>query len=243
VDMNYPGDGNTHQGVVMRHSTSSKFVSATLDSYQGSTRTNYITFSRVAPVAGGTGIQVPAPSDLQAGISVFYTIRLQVAASGEWQIWFWETGGSPLSAPYMTGQDSTLATGGELDTGKVGLIDWNDGSTTSRLYDSFSADTLVEGTFGIQGLDFELVPIEFSSGKIATLNVYEALGSDKPNAVFENPAVAPVYGTDYVVGDTVRMRAKYNGVSRLNGTVRVYGVELVIDDEGKEQITPTLIAE
>jgi hypothetical protein len=244
VDMNWPGVlGNyIRQGVFMRYVSTTQYAVAMLDSVSPTPKINFQIVYPGQPSPGFWATTDPG-IELQAGITVFYTLRMAVAASGEWQIWFYETG-SPSAAPLLAGQDDALATGGGLETGKVGLYDRNSTVTpTSRLYDSFRADSLVEGTFGLQGLDFELVPIEFSGGKIATLNVSAALGADKPNAIFENPATAPVYGTDYVVGDTVRMRAKYNGVTRLNGTVRVYGIELVIDDEGKETVVPTLIAE
>lgn len=63
---------------------------------------------------------------------------------------------------------------------------------------------------------------------------------------FEPSENAPGYGsgaTEYLVGDTVTGRAIVNGDVRFNGTSRVYGVDISVDDEGKATITPTLTVE
>ena len=46
-----------------------------------------------------------------------------------------------------------------------------------------------------------------------------------------------------VVGDTVTGRATALGTVRFNGTFRVYGVEVTIDENGRETIQPTLVPE
>ena len=55
---------------------------------------------------------------------------------------------------------------------------------------------------------------------------------------------APVYGTDYSIGDTVTARAENpaNAI-RFNAAFRVYGVSVALTDEGLEQLTLTLIAD
>lgn len=47
------------------------------------------------------------------------------------------------------------------------------------------------------------------------------------------------YGVDYGVGDTVTARAFVNGAYRVNGTVRIYGVDFSVDDNDAE--TPSLV--
>lgn len=43
---------------------------------------------------------------------------------------------------------------------------------------------------------------------------------------------APIYGTDYSVGDTVRFRAVRDDEVRIDGRFRVYGIDFDIDDNG-----------
>jgi hypothetical protein len=60
-------------------------------------------------------------------------IRLQVNADGRWRLW---VNGTQIKA----GQDSRLATGGEMATGKIGLYDENGPATAAtRLYREFFA--------------------------------------------------------------------------------------------------------
>ena len=55
---------------------------------------------------------------------------------------------------------------------------------------------------------------------------------------------APVFGTDYTIGDTVTARAEHPANSiRFNAAFRVYGVSVAVSDEGLEQLTLTLIAD
>lgn len=49
------------------------------------------------------------------------------------------------------------------------------------------------------------------------------------------------YTVDYDVGDTVQARAYANGTYRFNGSVRVYGIDMAIDDNDAETPTLTLI--
>lgn len=50
----------------------------------------------------------------------------------------------------------------------------------------------------------------------------------------------PEYGTDYSVGDLVRVRSVYNGSERFNGWARVWAVEFAVSKEGTERVTLTL---
>lgn len=49
------------------------------------------------------------------------------------------------------------------------------------------------------------------------------------------------YGVDYNVGDTVQARAFVNGGYRYNGSVRIYGVDIAVDDNDAETPALTLI--
>lgn len=49
-----------------------------------------------------------------------------------------------------------------------------------------------------------------------------------------------VYGTDFVLGDTVPFRAVWNGHTRIDNDFRIFGVAWNIDDQGNEQMELTL---
>lgn len=321
TDVYYPGAiGAVKMGVLARYSSFNDYIMATLDCLSPVSKLS------VKMETTANSIEILGTSEeyeLSSGVA--YTIRLQVNTAGQWALWFWQAGGTQPSAPILSGQhDDLISPGGLLDDGKVGIYDVNATATAvTRIYDSFMADGLTQ-PMDIQGLDFELVPIEYAAGKVATLNVDDSLGTDRPEAIFEygsgsrsaksykraisregivnlayslgdsvrvafdiesqaarglfeeviasdvvDPGLrqvlvndhvrvrkvpreiitfepstnAPVYGTDYVVGDTVRARAKFNDVARFNVTVRVYGIELNIDEEGKEVLVPTLVQE
>lgn len=53
----------------------------------------------------------------------------------------------------------------------------------------------------------------------------------------------PVYGTDYQIGDTIRASLIYNGVTLIDGSVRVYKMQFDVDDNNRETLTPTLVDE
>lgn len=50
----------------------------------------------------------------------------------------------------------------------------------------------------------------------------------------------PVFGVDYYLGDLVPFRAKHNDTILFDGLVRVYSVEITIDDNGQELVKPTV---
>jgi len=70
-----------------------------------------------------------------------YRLRLELDTFGNWKAWAWLFDYSPRPAdPRLSGQESMLATGGTLATGKVGLYDAYDGSTAiTRSYDGLLA--------------------------------------------------------------------------------------------------------
>ena len=68
--------------------------------------------------------------------STFHTLTAMVDAAGRYWVW-WGTTGGPLTL-IVTGQDSALATGGALASGKPGVYDAKQGSAAvTRNYDNF----------------------------------------------------------------------------------------------------------
>jgi len=53
----------------------------------------------------------------------------------------------------------------------------------------------------------------------------------------------PKLGTDYWLGDMVTARAVVQGTTLYNGKVRVYGVNVAVDENGVGQVTPVLLDE
>lgn len=71
----------------------------------------------------------------------------------------------------------------------------------------------------------------------------EAKATPQHQVTFDPSSTAPTFGTDYEVGDTVTARGIYAGTSRFNGTVRVFKVEISIDEQGVETVSPVLTFE
>jgi hypothetical protein len=91
--------------------------------------------------------------DTTAGRGVYVTVTLIVTASGRW-IATARTQGAQWQA---SGNDSDLATGGPLASGRIGLYDFQPGSTSSeRSYDAFQAwtPTLDAAVFANRQLDW-----------------------------------------------------------------------------------------
>lgn len=191
-----------------------------------------------APVALGT--YAFAAGGLGGGTT--FRLRLLVDADGNYTVWHYAAG-EPLDEPKIIGSDADLATGGALASGKVGFH----GSITNwTAAVNIDVDTFLAATYtGAQSFDFEFAPIEPAGGpppKIANLNVRTQIGTSKPEVIFE-PGKTPVFGTDFIVGDYVTGRAKNSdGTSAFNALFRVYGVEINIDEQGKETLTPILRA-
>lgn len=57
------------------------------------------------------------------------------------------------------------------------------------------------------------------------------------------PGRVPIFGTDYNIGDFVRARAVMYGTQLFDGFVRVYNVQIDVDDNGRATTTPTLVDE
>jgi hypothetical protein len=95
-----------------------------------------------------------------------------------------------------------------------------------------------------RGLFEEVVPSDVGDASLreALAAAHVAIRKDARQIItFEPSSNAPVFGTDYIVGDTVTGRATALGTVRFNGTFRVYAVEISIDETGKETIQPTLV--
>jgi hypothetical protein len=61
--------------------------------------------------------------------------------------------------------------------------------------------------------------------------------------VASDPLAIPLFGYDYDIGDTVEARAVYNGRTRFDAALRVWGATFTIDDNGVEKTTLTLADE
>lgn len=61
--------------------------------------------------------------------------------------------------------------------------------------------------------------------------------------VVDNGQGLPQYGTDFVEGDIFGFRAVEYGIETINAFMRCYQVDFVIDEEGNETATPTLVSQ
>lgn len=97
-----------------------------------------------------------------------------------------------------------------------------------------------------RGLFEEVIPSDIGDASLRQSLVSahaRVRGVPRHIITFEPSATAPVFGTDYIVGDSVTARAIVNGSVRINGLVRVYRVDIAIDDEGKAEVSPVLTYE
>jgi hypothetical protein len=131
LDLTSPGSGdNGSQGLLLRYVDTSNFLSAQIrngDLWLG---------KRVAGVDTtiATNTNLPFPTNN----GDWLTLLVVVSASGTVRVWAGSQG-SALGV-VLTGADSTLATGGALDDGKVGMIDhWPAATAKTREYDNFAA--------------------------------------------------------------------------------------------------------
>ena len=102
----------------------------------------------------------------------WYTLRLYVDTSGRWAVWFGSRG-SAFSGPLLTGQDSALATGGALASGKAGFADdlAVAGLTITRSYDNFAAAT-------------PTTPVALYSGRVAEIRYDGAIRQDSTGTYY-----------------------------------------------------------
>jgi len=124
-------------GVILRYTDTNNWLMATMDPVAAS-------FLNVRKRVAGTVTSLGTKSNVPiAGFPIFYTLRLQVDTGGLWALWFWRTYDGTPGDPVLVGQDSALATGGALQTGKPGIYDANTTATAvQRRYDSFLSASL-----------------------------------------------------------------------------------------------------
>lgn len=244
ADVSYPGAyGAVKSGVVARYTDTNNHIMATLDALSPVSK-----LSVMKETTADSVVTLGTSEEYSLNSGALYTMRLQINTAGQWALWFWPTGDPVPSAPVLFGQHDDLSSTGSLATGRVGLYDVNATATAiTRIYDEFKADTLTQ-PMDLQGLDFNIVPTEPTPDGLgiqhATISIEEAVGTSKPNVIFESgpevrPDNRPEFG-DYDVGDTITARASYNGTVRFNGTARVQGVDIGINKEGKEDHLPDL---
>jgi hypothetical protein len=137
-----------------------------------------------------TGIELPVPS-----IGSVFSLRLRVLANGEYAVWYWRGGGAVSPGqPVILGDDTDMATGGQLANGQVGVYDaaiGSGGSIPGRWFYNFYAFVPVSAG-GIEELDWRLTTVDSqvyapggSPPTIAQLDVSPQIGSVKPNCIFE----------------------------------------------------------
>ncbi len=97
----------------------------------------------IARVAGATYYASGASGGALYGLTnTYYRLRLQVNADGTFKIWVGFADYPLPSEPYFQYQDSSLATGGALASGKVGIYDAQTNATANtRTYNNFLVTT------------------------------------------------------------------------------------------------------
>lgn len=127
----------------------------------------------------------------------------------------------------------------DTDPTAAAVQSWYDGPARARWH---WREGVVPGDLGADNLRLKLlqehVAVRKNPREVITFN--GLLPSDLVNAAeagIHVPA-CPAFKVDYDVGDIVPFRATVDGVSRVNGLFRIYGVDLAISDEGLE--TPTV---
>lgn len=126
-------------GFVMRWVDSSNFAIVYQDPsaviIDDATATPTLNFAKVT---GGTLKVLKSVSGNQYGtVNTWYSFEVQIDVAGNFSV-AWGAQGSSLN-PLLVGQDSALATGGTLASGKAGLYDLHPGATAvTRNYDNFA---------------------------------------------------------------------------------------------------------
>jgi hypothetical protein len=155
--------------------------------------TDSLTYSHITVkkrLGGGTLTKLassgPVPIDAR-----LYNIRLAIDAAGNYAVFWWPTDGEDPAAPILTGNDPDLAVGSgtALESGQVGIYDANTSTlAVTRTYDAFIANSHSD-TLVWQTLNFELAPTEPTTDaegvQIASFNASSAIGTSKPEVVFE----------------------------------------------------------
>lgn len=98
---------------------------------------------------------------------------------------------------------------------------------------SIATRGLFEGLVDDGGTTWDVLRQAIADQNVAVRKQARQLVSFVP---FLNASPEPL--VDYIVGDVIRLRLIVNGVTRIDGTLRVWGISFAIDDNGNE--TPTL---
>jgi hypothetical protein len=125
--------GAVLQGCVVRYQNTANYLVAEVVPSSSANAT-----VSVYMVAAGVQTLLKSVQNIPRGLSTGYTLRLATNATGGWFVWWGLVGGSlPLLA---SGTHTALATGGQLASGAVGVVDTNTSATAViRVYDNFAA--------------------------------------------------------------------------------------------------------
>jgi len=122
-------------GIFARYTDTSNFLVARIATNAPPLHSSIIVTKRVAGVS-----TVIATTDVgPLGQAAYYRLRLVIDSGG--RVWCWlSQPNSAAGSPRVAVQDSALATGGALASGRVGIYEWNASSVAeARNYDNFKA--------------------------------------------------------------------------------------------------------
>lgn len=125
---------------------------------------------------------------------------------------------------------------GTADTIVGAVQSWSDAAAIAEwgLYEA----VIPTGDLGVDELRLKLVQEHIRvRGRPQQLIKFTPVREDT-----DGPSV-PKFRVDYDLGDRVPFRAVVNGKPRINVVARVYGVDIELDNEGAETVTPILVQE
>lgn len=186
-------------------------------------------FSPVEPVSDGTGLQITA-----------LDVRTRIGTDRPEVVFEYGDGNRAVRSYRLVRNRQNL-----LNRAYVLGADPTNDAETVKGFNGTSQQT--------HGLHEGLVPIDVGNPDLrqawADINA-TVRGEAQWRFEFSPSGTGPRFGAnppsdgDYELGDTVRVRVKIAGTERIDATnLRVYGITLTIDDEGKETITPNLSPE
>lgn len=121
---------NCQHGLIARYVDTNNWLMAGLNSSAGADTVSVFVRKRVAGTVTSLYQQQLYGFDMVSG---YVSIRVLADTSGRWFLWVYVGNNAP-SAPAAYGYDATLATGGALATGKVGMYDVNASSKAFTRY-------------------------------------------------------------------------------------------------------------
>jgi hypothetical protein len=126
------GVGSNFFGVILRWVDASNHLQAVWQPFNN---------GRVSMLKTVAGVQTVIADQLGLPVvaSTFYSLVAYADYAGRWALFFDGQGETP-TAPIFSGQDTALATGGALATGRVGIVDANPTAfAATRNFDNFRA--------------------------------------------------------------------------------------------------------